>query len=264
MPDSWYGDVSDRNQAFQTLIMDLFLCLDAGNSRQKLAVFHGERMMYFQVEKEFSIEQLTKVLDRFPVSAAMLCEVKSLNKPIKNFLRKKVRLLEMSHRLRLPVRNEYRTPETLGKDRLAAAAGAVRLYPGEAVLIIGLGTCITYDFVSGRGVYRGGAISPGLDMRFRAMHDFTEKLPLVKFDPKAALLGNSTTTALQAGAVWGMTLELQGMIERYRKKYKNLKVILAGGGADFFKKRLKKPIFAHPNLVLLGLNEVLSLNVLET
>lgn len=244
--------------------MNCFLCLDAGNSRQKLAVFRGKSMLYFQVEKEFSREHLKKVFTRYSLSAGLLCEVKSIKKSIKHFLRKKLNCLEMSHRLRLPLKNNYRTPETLGKDRLAAAAGAVRLYPRQAVLIIGLGTCITYDFVSARGIYRGGSISPGLEMRLQAMHHFTEKLPLVKFDPEVELIGDSTTTALQAGAVWGMTSELQGMIDRYRKKYKNLKVILAGGGADFFKKRLKKPIFAHPNLVLLGLNEVLSLNVSET
>lgn len=221
-------------------------------------------MLYFQVEKEFSREHLKRVFTRYSLSAALLCEVKSIKKSIKNFLKKKLNCLEMSHRLMLPLKNNYRTPETLGKDRLAAAAGAVRLYPGQAVLIIGLGTCITYDFVSARGVYRGGSISPGLEMRLQAMHHFTEKLPLVKFDPEADLIGDSTTTALQAGAVWGMTSELRGMMDRYCKKYKNLKVILAGGGADFFKKRLKKPIFAHPNLVLLGLNEVLSLNVSET
>lgn len=244
--------------------MNCFLCLDAGNSRQKLAVFRGESMLYFQVEKEFSKGQLRKVFGLYPISAGIICEVKSVKISIKEFLKKKIPCLEMSHRLRLPLKNRYRTPETLGKDRLAAAAGAVRLYPGQALLIIGLGTCITYDFVSARVAYRGGSISPGLDMRLQAMHHFTEKLPLVKFDPEVMLTGDSTTTALQSGAVWGMTSELQGMIDRYHKKYKNLKVILAGGGADFFKKRLKKPIFAHPNLVLLGLNEVLTLNVSET
>ena len=244
--------------------MNCFLCLDAGNSRQKLAVFSGENMVYFQVEKEFSRDQLKKVFGLYPVSAGILCEVKSIKKSIKDFLKKKINCLEMSHRLRLPMKNNYRTPGTLGKDRLAATAGAVRLYPGKAVLIIGLGTCITYDFVNARGIYRGGSISPGLEMRLQAMHHFTEKLPLVKFDPEVALTGDSTTTALQAGAVWGMMSELQGMIDRYHQKHRNLKVILAGGGADFFKKRLKKPIFAHPNLVLLGLNEVLTLNVSET
>lgn len=167
----------------------------------------------------------------------------------------------MSTQLKLPVNVRYRTPETLGKDRLAAVSGAVRLYPGRPLLIIGIGTCITYDYVQSNTVYPGGSISPGLDMRLKAMHQFTASLPRVAIDLKAPWVGKTTAGALQSGALWGMRMELDGIIAKYRSDNKGLRIVLSGGGAEYYKNKLKKPIFAHPNLVLLGLKEILLLNV---
>jgi type III pantothenate kinase len=212
-------------------------------------------------QPEIKLSQLKSVFNQYPISFSILSQVKPVKVSIKNYLKKESQFLEMSPGLRLPVINCYKTPETLGKDRLAAVSAAVRLHPGYPLLVIGIGTCITYDFVRANRRYEGGSISPGLDMRLKAMHRFTAGLPLVNIDLKANLTGNSTTAALQSGALWGILLELDGIIARYRRDNRGLKVVLSGGGADFYKNKLKKPIFAHPNLVLHGLKEILLLNV---
>lgn len=170
----------------------------------------------------------------------------------------------MGLHLKLPVTIMYRPPESLGKDRLAAVCGAVRLYPDQDMLIIGIGTCITYDFVNAKSCYLGGSISPGLDMRLKAMHAFTARLPLVESRLDVGLTAKDTVASLQSGAVWGIQSELAGIIGLYLSKYPDIQVILCGGGAKFYKNRLKKTIFALPNLVTLGLNGILILNVQNT
>jgi type III pantothenate kinase len=241
--------------------MTYCLCVDMGNSLEKLAVFSPKRMVFKLSQPEIKLSHFKSVFIQYPIQFSILSQVKPVKVSIKNYLKKQSQYLEMSPELELPVINRYQTPETLGKDRLAAVSGAVRLYPGYPLLIIGIGTCITYDFVRANRRYEGGSISPGLDMRLRAMHRFTAGLPLVNIDLKAPLTGNSTESALQSGALWGMHLELDGIIARYRKDNQGLQVVLFGGGADFYKNKLKKPIFAHPNLVLHGLKEILLLNV---
>ncbi|HEX5170526.1 MAG TPA: type III pantothenate kinase [Cyclobacteriaceae bacterium] len=161
----------------------------------------------------------------------------------------------------IPINNHYQTPSTLGMDRLAAICGAIKLFPHENTLVINAGTCITYDFVDDQKNYWGGAISPGLNMRFKAVHTFTSRLPLVEPVDNIALIGNSTETSIQSGVANGMTAEINGIIEQYRGKYHDLKVILAGGDGPFFENKLKASIFASPNIVLIGLNSILIYNV---
>jgi type III pantothenate kinase len=241
--------------------MPYCLCVDVGNSLEKLAVFSPERMVFKLSQPEIKLNQYKSIFTQYPIQWSILSQVKPVKVSIKNYLNKHTQYLEMSHGLQLPVINQYQTPETLGKDRLAAVSGAVRLYPGYPLLIIGIGTCITYDFVRANRRYEGGSISPGLDMRLKAMLQFTAGLPLVNVNLKVPLTGKSTAAALQSGALWGILLELDGIIAHYRRDNAGLRVVLSGGGADFYKNKLKKPIFAHPNLVLHGLKEILLLNV---
>ncbi|GAA4455491.1 type III pantothenate kinase [Nibrella saemangeumensis] len=166
----------------------------------------------------------------------------------------------------VPVSIDYDTPLTLGTDRVAAGVGATVLFPGEDCLVIDMGTCITADVVDQGGVFRGGLISPGLRMRFRGMHVFTERLPLIEPDLQAvrdlpALIGKNTHQAMQSGAINGMLFELNGIIAAHRSERPNIKVVVCGGDALFFESRLKPPIFVVPEVVLIGLNRILEHNV---
>ncbi|WP_266367151.1 type III pantothenate kinase [Tellurirhabdus rosea] len=161
----------------------------------------------------------------------------------------------------VPLEKRYDTPHTLGADRVAAAVGAKVLFPEEACLVIDMGTCITYDLVDEVSVFQGGMISPGFRMRFLAMHSFTERLPLVEpEDANPPLLARNTRQAMQAGVVNGLLAELNGILEAHRSNHPAVKVLLCGGDAPFFESSLKPPIFAVPELVLLGLNRILEYN----
>ncbi len=162
----------------------------------------------------------------------------------------------------VPLTKLYDTPQTLGADRVAAAVGARSLFPARNSLIIDMGTCITYDYVDAQDNFHGGLISPGLRMRFKAMHSFTQRLPLIEPpDEFPPLVGKSTMHAMQSGVMNGLIAELQGIIEQYRSIYPDFQVILCGGDAPLFESRLKEPIFAAPELVLLGLYRILNYNV---
>ena len=161
----------------------------------------------------------------------------------------------------LPIRIGYETPHTLGRDRIAAVVGAQSLRPGSNILVIDAGTAITYELLEASGLYVGGNISPGMTTRFRALHHFTQKLPLVSEPEEVLLVGVSTESAIQAGVVNGIVLEMDGYIDLLRLKYPGLLVFLTGGHSFYFERRLKNRIFADINLVLIGLNRILEYNV---
>ena len=167
----------------------------------------------------------------------------------------------LDHETSLPITSQYATPHTLGVDRIASVAGANFLYPGKNCLVIDLGTCITYDLIDQSGVHHGGGISPGLEMRLKAMHKFTSKLPLISMKGKPDLIGKTTKECMQSGALNGTIAELEGIIWRYRQLFKDLVIIFCGGGAIFFESKIKDDIFALPNLVLTGLNHILRFNL---
>jgi type III pantothenate kinase len=160
----------------------------------------------------------------------------------------------------LPVRHKYKTFDTLGPDRIACVVAANKLYPGKDVLLVETGSCITFDFIDADGCYHGGGISPGLNMRFRALHTFTDKLPLIEPESAPALIGDSTKTSILSGVINGIKAEVEGIISRYESNYENLTIILSGGNLDYFDKNLKNNIFAVPNIVLTGLNIILEFN----
>ena len=162
--------------------------------------------------------------------------------------------------INIPFINDYATPKTLGVDRIALVSAAKDQYEGKDVLIIDVGTCITYDFMNARGHYKGGAISPGINMRYKALHDYTEKLPLLDANIPQNILGNSTQTSIHSGVLYGVTLEIDGVISQYRQDFEDLTVILTGGNAHFLLDRLKNSIFANQNFLLEGLNFLLEPN----
>lgn len=235
------------------------LVVDAGNSSAKVAIFDQHRLL-----EKYVFTQSQELENFIRTSSAQNILVSSVSTPPDTILQwsHAHHKFVLAHTLQLPIINRYATPQTLGVDRLAGSCGAVQLFPDRNTLVIDTGTCITYDFTDAGKNYYGGGISPGLAMRFQAVHTFTARLPLVKPGEDIPLIGNSTESCIQSGIVNGTIAEMEGIIARYRQKYPDLQVILCGGDAAFFENQLKATIFASPDLVLLGLNSVLIHNVL--
>lgn len=237
------------------------LCIDIGNTRTKLGIFENEELTKTEIWEALHLENLKPFLYNHPVRNIILSSVKVVDENMEVWLDEHYFYLQLTTQTSLPFKNKYETPQTLGKDRLAAVAGAYYLYPGEHCLVIDAGTCITYDFLHADGSYLGGNISPGLEMRLQAMHTFTAKLPKVAQQAQKGFIGKSTETAIRFGGQLGTVLEMQGFIDLFREKFSPLNVLLTGGDKDFFANQLKTKIFANQNLVLVGLNQILNYNV---
>ncbi|UII28675.1 type III pantothenate kinase [Fulvivirga maritima] len=167
----------------------------------------------------------------------------------------------LEYNLPLPFTIDYKTPQTLGRDRVAGVAGGQYIFPNANTLVIDLGTCITYDIIDAKNVYHGGGISPGLKMRFKSLHNFTAKLPLIEPTNDFELIGQSTKESILSGVINGMISEIDGIIRMYTDKFAHLQIIMCGGDAKFFENRIKANIFVAPELVLTGLNRILLYNV---
>ncbi len=235
------------------------LTIDLGNSYCKTIIFQDNDIVYRDVCKSLSTRYLQQLFKSFEIEFALLSSVVSLKPSLKNQL-KIFKVKQFSHSVKIPIKNFYTTPKTLGKDRLANAIAGSFLFPGDNVLIIDSGTCIKYDFVNSKKQYLGGSISPGLRMRFIALNKLTDALPLVEIDTKGKLIGNSTVKAIQSGVFNGMTEEIKGIVSRYKTEYDQLKVILTGGDAHRFAGQLNLSIFAASDLVNIGLNEIIKYN----
>lgn len=238
------------------------LVIDIGNSRTKVAIFKDRRMVSVDVIERLDIHQLSNYVNNNDIRACIISSVNEEVKEFEDFLKEKINYIRFSARIKNGVDNQYKTPETLGLDRLAGIIGAKSLFPHRDCLVIDSGTCITYDVIDKNGVYNGGSISPGLKMRLKAMNKFTSRLPLVDLVDYKEDEGKDTVTCMLSGVVNGAWYELTGFIDTYKLKHPELQVILCGGDANFFDTRLKSSIFAHtlktePNLVLIGLNEVI-------
>ena len=237
------------------------LAIDIGNTRTKIAVFQGDSLLHQAVWDELTVEALKQLAYNQKVEKIILSSVSKQSEEVMGFLRSHFSFLELATDTPLPIRIRYKTPQTLGKDRIAAAVGASHLFPRENCLVIDAGTCITLDVLSADGEFLGGNISPGIEMRLKAMHHFTARLPLVgRASEMPADLGDSTENAIRNGGELGALLEVEGFIRHCKKKFRPLRVVFTGGDADFFVKHTKTKIFAHQNLVLIGLNQILQHN----
>lgn len=244
----------------------MHLVFDLGNSYHKCAVYDGDAKVFQLDRKQLDEKDVEGILSAYPVRHILLSSVASQELPLTHYIRNLPEVLVLGPDTPVPVFVKYLTPGTLGNDRLAAAVAAHALYPGKNVLVIDAGTCIKYDFVNASGAYLGGAISPGLDMRFRALHNDTARLPLLSAeslkDPGvAAKTGNSTTSSILAGVGKGLLLETEGFINAYAEDHPALTVLLSGGDAWFFELHIKRRIFALPDLVLFGLHTILEYNL---
>lgn len=239
----------------------MYLAIDQGNTSIKLALANKSQLLRTWKQEPGEAMDLVQFATDNNVVSAIYSSVsgKEMPEPVK-LLEHHLPLVRFGPETPIPLRNDYDTPLTLGYDRLADAVAAWKLFPGDNSLVIDMGTCINYEFVSSEGAYKGGAISPGMRMRFRSMHDYTGKLPLIdeRF-MQQGLTGADTLTSMLSGVMNGILLEADGVIEQYRLTYGKMNVILTGGDADYFGKYLKNKTFAQPDLVLLGLLEILRL-----
>ncbi len=237
------------------------LIIDIGNTRTKIAIFENGKIIKYSAFENLTPDDLEDISSGQEITHCIVSSVKDIDKIILEYLSSRYKLIILDAMTPLPVKNLYETPETLGKDRIAAAVAAGFLFPGSDTLVVDAGTAITYDLILGGKTYIGGGISPGLDMRFKALNAFTGKLPLVSDINPAPLTGSNTTDSIRSGVINGTVSEIEGIISMYRQKYPSLEVILTGGNHYFFDKQLKIKTFAAPNLVLEGLNIILEYNI---
>jgi len=237
------------------------LVVDIGNNYFKLGIFENSNLIYTFSDKNSEINsEIEIVLTKYKnVSYAIISNVSSLS-VFEVFKKFEIKVLKLDSTLALPFILNYKTPETLGNDRLALAAAASTLYPHSNKLIIDVGTCITIDFVDHDNNFFGGSISPGLEMRYKSLNNYTANLPLLKIGDDYNYPGDSTNSSIHAGVIGGVCNEIMGFITKIDSKHDNIEVILTGGNAKFLSKRLKITIFANQNFILEGLNCILNLN----
>ena len=237
------------------------LVLDIGNNFFKLGIFQNSDLIYSHYDKNEKIKiEIEKIVSNYTeVSNALISNVSSLE--ISGLFNKyNIKNLELNSSFIFPFEIDYKTPETLGNDRLALAAAATILYPNSNNLVIDAGTCITIDFIDRYNKFRGGSISPGIKMRYDSLNNYTAKLPLLNSDNKFSFPGDSTNESIHAGVLGGACNEITGFINMINSRYETVNVILTGGDAKFLSKRLKITIFANQNFILEGLNCILNLN----
>ena len=235
------------------------LIIDQGNSFTKTGIFSGEELVYTAIFKRLEEKDLESFFELYPVSAAIWSSVANPEYGVIGYLKKKLeKFVLLDENTPLPIENLYKTPETLGKDRIAACVGANYFKPNANLLVIDTGTAVTYDVLNVKNQYVGGNISPGLEMRKKALHTFTQKLPLIEIKDSAPMLGTTTDEAILAGIVNGLIYEMEGYISSFSSVYPDLSVFLTGGDTFYFEKKLKSSIFASQNLLLVGLNRILN------
>jgi type III pantothenate kinase len=236
--------------------------IDAGNTHTKLALFQGREMLAFAGFPGIDIRQIQQFCEgNVFIKHVIISTVREYPPEIDTFLKERYQVIFFSHETPVPLTNNYSTPETLGKDRLAGVAGAMHMVPRCDVLVIDAGTAITYDLLTASGQYLGGGISPGIAMRYKALHTFTNRLPLLDYYDDAQLVGDNTASCIHSGVLNGALAEMEGIIRAYQLQYPGLKIFLTGGDHNYFDKRLKIKTFAAPNLVLEGLNLILDFNI---
>lgn len=236
------------------------IIIDLGNTRAKVAIFSGKELEQLEILNSPTPEQLSELaITRSNFDAGIISSVSADTLPYRNLF-PTIDFIQFSSKTPIPVTNHYLTPETLGADRLAAVVAASELYPGNNVLVIDAGTAITFDFINHKNEYKGGSITAGISMRFKALHTFTGRLPLIEADLPQFLTGRTTQESILSGVINGTSAEIEGMIQKYRQLYPDLVTLITGGDMFYFEKKMKNNIFAVPNLVLYGLNLILDYN----
>ena len=238
------------------------LIIDRGNTFYKVAVFDNDELVELKTYRNLTIPDLEAAFLSFDIKKSIFCSVGGTEKTeILDFLKGNSEFVSMTEQLVLPIRIAYKTPLSLGKDRIASVVGASQVVKGKAVLVIDAGSCICFDYLGKDAVYHGGSIAPGLGMKYKALHNFTADLPLLDLESESIdLCGQSTDTCIHSGVINGTLCEISGIIDLYREIDKDLVVMLSGGDADFIAERLNRNVIVEKHLVLQGLNVILDAN----
>jgi len=236
----------------------MLLAIDVGNTRIKCAVFKEDTLLELYITNENSFRNnIEKILSDYPkISVFMVASVGKLSKNDFLWVKKSIKIYFVTHSADFPFSNTYKTPETLGIDRMILASGASLKYPNHNKLIIDAGTAITYDFVDKNNCYFGGAISAGINLRYKALNTYTVKLPLLEKSEEEIFIGKNTAESIHSGVINGVLFEIEGFIKELKSQYDNFIIILTGGDTDFLAKRLKSTIFANQNFLLESLNDL--------
>ncbi len=240
--------------------MQRTICFDFGNTRLKYALFEDGVFQKLEILESGTVAAIETVINQYQPEKTILSSVIKHDPAIEEYLGAHSFFHKLSHNSKLPVTTPVGKPETIGADRLGLVAAAVHLFPSMHNLVIGLGSCITFNFVNNRHEFLGGGISPGMEMRFKAMHEHTALLPLVAANPVFPLIGYDTRTNLLSGVILGISCEIDGIIDLYAKRYSNFNVLLTGGDMGFFVPHLKNKIFADPFLIYKGLYAINEIN----
>ena len=235
------------------------ICIDIGNTKAKIGFFSNNELL--EVKQNITDRGIIKIIKAHNPEHVVISSVRKGIGKIVESCSKTADTIVFDHLTPVPVKSLYKTPQTLGVDRIAAVVGAALLYKQQNCLIIDMGTCITYDLIDKSATYHGGGISPGVDMRMKAMHKFTSRLPVIAAKGQPELIGKTTKECMLSGAIIGTQAELEGIINRYKQFFDDLAIIFCGGDANFFETKIKDHIFAIPNLVLVGLNQILRFNL---
>ena len=238
------------------------MVIDIGNTRMKVALFVNDSLDGVLSFSNRAHKKVADLLEKTSPERGILSNVSKLNKPVANLFKKNMEVIDFKHNTAVPISINYRTPKTLGTDRIANAVGAHTKYPERNILIIDFGTCIKFDIVTAEGSFEGGAISPGVMMRFKSMSKMTGKLPRIKEwkDSEEIWPGKDTRSSMASGVIQGIQSEILRYMDISSEHYENLKVLATGGDFGFFDKAFKNLIFAHPYLTLEGLHEILKFN----
>ncbi|MGE0077733.1 MAG: type III pantothenate kinase [Bacteroidales bacterium] len=239
------------------------LILDIGNTRAKLALIENETIVLSQSYQDLTLAEIEIIVSTYSPQKAIVCIVGKVNNAILDYIQNNLKTITLDHNTPLPIQNNYTTPNTLGYDRIAVAVGANYLYPNKDILIIDAGTAITYELVTSNGIYQGGAISPGIQLRFKSLNNHTAHLPYLEKVENFRLIGKTTNECIYSGVLNGTLCEIDGYIDEVRNDFPKICVILTGGDSNFFANKLKNSIFVNQDLMVIGLNRILELNALE-
>jgi type III pantothenate kinase len=237
------------------------LILDFGNTYKKIAVVSQREIVYLTAQKHIEVKDIVEIGTKYDIRNAILSSVVNDTEEIEHYLEERYTFIKLSQETRLPIKNAYETKNTLGSDRLACAVAAYEYFPNENVLVLQLGTCITSDFITKEGVYLGGSISPGMNMRFKALHYFSAKLPLMMYRRHHPVLGKSTQESIWSGVIHGIIAECNYLIDYYKSNYDSVKIILTGGNRRILKNTINNDVLSLKDFVIFGLNAILNYNV---
>jgi len=244
---------------FDKILHSLKLIIDIGNTAVKTALFEDKQMISSAVLNDCTLQSILVFVEGQTISDAIVSSVKAIDTDLEQIIQH-FDAHFLSENTLLPITIDYKTPNTLGKDRIAAVVGVSFLFPKQDVLVLDAGTCLTVDFINKDKVYKGGRISPGIRMRYTALNQFTSNLPLCEFSESSMIIGDDTDSSIISGVQQGILAEVRGIINVYKIENKDTIIAVTGGDCFFFEKELKSSIFANSFLVMEGLNEILDYN----